>query len=176
MGERKRSWNSCAFPCKSAETSICPQHSDLQVHRDLPLSALLADNQVQITFCNYIIKHCNLFSFFLSPLPPPHRPGCHCEHFLYGDFSLFVAITFSTLGYPYGHELFQAVSFGITLGRSWLDRIACRQAKHGSMYSSSFPALLGLHPQTRGTTGRDFARRNAVPHYCALTRRVRSHQ
>lgn len=42
---------------------ICPQHSDLQVHRDLPLSAFLTDNQIQITFCNYIIKQCNLFSF-----------------------------------------------------------------------------------------------------------------
>lgn len=53
------------FSMQVCRDLICPQHSDLQVHRDLPLSAFLADNQIQITFCNYIIKHCNLFSFYL---------------------------------------------------------------------------------------------------------------
>lgn len=160
-GREKEVMKQLCFSMQVCRDLICPQHSDLQVHRDLPLSAFLRDNQIQITFCNYIIKHCNLFSFF-SPLPPPHRLGCQCESFLYGDFSLLIAITFLTLNYPYGHKLLQAVSFRITLGRSWPDQMACRQVKHVNIYSSSFPALLGLHPQTRGTTGCEFALHSTV--------------
>lgn len=80
------------FSMQVCRDLICPQHSDLQVHRDLALSAFLADNQIQITFCNYIIKHCNLFSFYL----PSHH---HTDRVANVSTSFMGTFPYSQLSY-----------------------------------------------------------------------------
>lgn len=152
---------------------IWPQHSDLQVRRDLPLSAFLADNQIHTTFCNYIIKHCNLFSVFL---PSHHHRVADVSTSFMGIFpnsqlsrsrhlDILMNINCSKQFHLESHQD----------SKSWWDWMVCRQVKYGSLYSSLFPALLSLHPQTRGARGHEYAH-NAVPHYCALTCRLQSEQ
>lgn len=148
---------------------ICPQHSDLQVHRDLPLSAFLADDQIQITFCNYIMKHCNLFSFFL----PSHH---HTDH--------VATVNASFMGFfPCSHDVLNTcLSLWIETAPSsfiWkhlarLDGMRAGKTRQDVQQPILYPLI--LHLQTRGTAGCESARRNAVPHYCALNCRARSHQ
>lgn len=96
MGERRRSWNSCAFPHKSAETwsglsfqiSKCPE-----IH---PYQHFLQTIKFKSPF---VITLWNTVTYFLSlSLPSCHHTGLPSEHFLYWDFGNF---THSQLSNPW---------------------------------------------------------------------------
>lgn len=70
MGERRRSWNSCAFPHKSAETwsGLSIQISKCtEIH---PYQHFLQTIKFKSPF---VITLGNTVTYFLPPLLPPHR-------------------------------------------------------------------------------------------------------
>lgn len=112
MGERRRSWNSCAFSHKSAETRSGIQISKCtEIH---PYQHFLQTIKFKSPF---VITLWNTVTYFL----PFFLPACHHTELPiwalplsgFRDFCSLIAIKSLTLGYPYGQELLQAVSFGI---------------------------------------------------------------
>lgn len=94
MGERMRSRNSCSFSCKPAETwSVL----SIQISKCTEIYPYQHSSQIIKFKPPFVITLLNSITYFLSPLPSPHRLGCQCEHPLNGDFSLFIAIIFSTV-------------------------------------------------------------------------------
>lgn len=95
MGERRRSWNSCAFPHKSAETwsglsiqiSKCTEiHSYQHFLQTIKFKSL------------FVITLWNTVTYFLPFSPPATTQSCQYEHFLYWDFG---NLTHSWLSNPW---------------------------------------------------------------------------